>query len=205
MKFTHDAVVVGAGPAGASAAHHLKRCGVGRVLVLERMSERAYRRYHSICGEAVSAGSLRRAGIEPREAVCRIDHIELGVVGKEGVSIPADGYIIDRSAMTGRLLSESGAERIRATVLSARAADGGYEVESTAGTFSAPVLIGADGAHSVVRKCIFGSSPEEFLTIENCLMPGDRGSTLRFDVGAAEGSYSWEFPSSGGKVSVGSV
>ena len=205
MEFTHDAVVVGAGPAGASAAHHLRRCGVGRVLVLERMSEGPYRRYHSICGEGVSARSLRRAGIEPRETVCKVDAIEIGIAGREGVRIPVDGYIIDRSAMTGRLLSESGAERVRATVTSVRDSGEGYEIETTAGTFSAPVLIGADGAHSVVRKCLFGTSPEEFLAIENCIMPGGRGSVLRFDVGAAAGGYSWEFPSADGKVSVGSM
>jgi len=36
-------------------------------------------------------------------------------------------------------------------------------------------------------------------------MPGDCGSSLRFFVGETEGAYSWEFPSSDGRVSVGSV
>jgi len=205
MEFSHDAIVVGSGPAGASAALHLARCGIERVLVIERMSEPAYRRYHSICGEGVSARSLERAGIEPREAVREVDRIEISVPGGPCARIPADGYIIDRSAMTGRLLKESGAEIVHATAASAGAVEGGYSIETSAGTFSAPILIGADGAHSVVRRCIFGEKPEEFLAIENSIMPGDCGSALRFFVGETEGAYSWEFPSSDSRVSVGSV
>jgi len=205
MEHTHDAIVVGAGPAGASAAHHLRRCGIVNVLVIERMSEPVYRRYHSICGEGVSARSLKRAGVEPREAVRKVDSIDLGVPGGVRVRIPVDGYIIDRAAMAGRLLSESGAERIRATVVSVEALDGGYAVNTAAGRFATPVLIGADGAHSVVRRDVFGSSPEEFLAIENCIMTGSRGPSLGFDVGGTEGAYTWEFPSADGSLSVGSV
>ena len=50
MTEQYDVVVIGAGVIGASAAHYLKRKGVGRVLLLDR-------------GAAASGGTGRSAAI----------------------------------------------------------------------------------------------------------------------------------------------
>ena len=206
MEGVFDAIVVGAGPAGSSAAHRLSELGIGRILVIERLSDTAFSRYHSICGEAVSDRSLKRAGVEPLESIRRVDGIRISFPEGITVEIPVSGHIVDRARMVRRLLDGSGAERIRATVLSVSADGDSYKVSTTAGEFRSGILIGADGAHSVVRRCVFGSSPSMMLPIENCLMDGEGGRMLDFEVGGRDkGFYSWRFPSHDGTVSVGSV
>ena len=58
-----DVLIIGSGPAGVSAAHHL-RGYPGRVVVLERLSDAMFPRYHSVCGEGT--GSRYRSPERPR-------------------------------------------------------------------------------------------------------------------------------------------
>ncbi len=198
-------LIVGSGPAGASAAYHLSRLGEKDVAVIERLSEKAHSRYHSICGEAVSDKSLRRAGIETSHAVRRVEAIEIscGSLGKTRISVR--GSIVDRPKMLEEILERSGAKRIRASLRSvSRLPEGGFIAETSAGTVVCDILIGADGAHSTVRKCIFGTRPEQLVPVINAVVPGDSDGTLRFSVKAGDdGFYSWDFPSSAGRKSVG--
>ena len=202
----YDAIVIGSGPSGSSAAYHLRRLGAERVLVLERLSDAQFARYHRICGEAVSARSLKRAGITVDEVVCSVHTLTISFSPESSVSIPVEGVIIDRPSLVRRLVSESGAELVRCTVVSVSFDGSLYNVDANGESYRTPILIGADGAHSIVRRCIFGTAPEEMLPIENCLVPGDSDGTLRFAVGGSYGgTYSWRFPSADGMVSVGSV
>ena len=197
-------LVVGCGPAGASAAYHLTRFGEKDVIVIEKFSEDAYRRYHSICGEAVSDRMLRRSGIDTSHIVRRIDSIEISA-GGDTARIRARGSVVDRAGMLREILSRSEAKVIRAALRSvSRIPEGGFEAETTAGKIVCDILIGADGAHSTVRKCLFGTRPEMMLPIVNTLVPGDSDGTLRFFLEAGHGGcYSWDFPSAAGMKSVG--
>lgn len=197
-----DVVIVGAGPAGVSAATHL-RGFQGRVLILERLSDAAFPRYHSICGEAVSDRMFGKAGIEPGAVVARVDRITITYPGGVTVAVPVKGSVVDRPEMLMRLRSSCGAETVRATVRSVREEDGGYVLDTTAGEVRCRHLIGADGAHSVVRRDLFGSVPE-MIPVVNNIVAGE-GRDLAFAVGEDfDGLYRWRFPSKPGTVSVGS-
>ena len=202
MGMETDVLIIGSGPAGASAAYHLGGYP-GRVTVLERLSPAMFGRYHSVCGEAVSDRMLRRAGISTGAVVSRVDRIRISYPGGASVEIPVEGSVVDRPAMLEELRSGSSAEFVRGTALSVRRSGEGFEVETTAGRIHCRFLIGADGAHSVVRRDLFGSRPE-MLPVVNSLVPGQGGPVLDFEVSSAHpGFYAWRFPSRDGLVSVG--
>ena len=195
-------LIIGSGPAGMSAANALK--GMEGVCVLERLTDGVFGRYHSVCGEAVSERMCRLAGIDPESMVSDADAISISFPGGVDIRVPVRGHIIDRPGMLRRMRENCGAELVRRTAVSVREEDGGYVVSTTAGEIRCRYLIGADGAHSVVRRDVFGSEPAGMLPVVNTLSPGDGGSVLAFTVGGGfDGFYSWRFPSKPGTVSIG--
>ncbi len=196
-------LIVGAGPAGVSAAYHLSKSEKD-ILILDRLSESQHCRYHSACGEAVSRRMLSLAGIQTEHAVCRVDSIEICYEDDMKTCVPADGFIVDRPKMINEILLRSGVSLIRTAVRSVRKTDGGYEAETPGGKIFCEILIGADGAHSVVRRDIFGTRPEKSLPIMNTVIPGSQENVLRFFLTeSCPQGYAWRFPSSEGKVSFG--
>jgi len=159
-----DVVIVGAGPAGATAALVLARAGV-RVRLLDRATfPRA-----KLCGDTINPGALsvlRRLGISGgvEQHGLRIDGMVLtgeGGVAVEGRYPPgAHGRAIVRRELDWMLLGcaiEAGASfepntPVRRAVLGERGAVVGVAVASNARarTLSAPVVIAADGRHSAV-------------------------------------------------------
>ncbi|MFW5973606.1 MAG: NAD(P)/FAD-dependent oxidoreductase, partial [Bacteroidota bacterium] len=163
----YDAIVVGAGPGGATAAACMARYGL-RVLLLDRA---AFPR-DKICGDAISGKSvdvLRRLGLLDRlnvaeQLVC--GGVTFGGPGGEEVSIPFSrdphqteptGYICARQVFDRILFQcavDSGADvRERAEVTDLIFDERrvvGIEMRSGGATESvrAPIIVGADGAYS---------------------------------------------------------
>lgn len=200
-----NVLIVGSGPGGMSAAHHLQRLGVDGVTVLERMGDEAYSRYHSICGEAISDRMVRKIGITPKGVTARVDSIGIDFPGGVDIRIPVSGMIVDRVRMLRSIRSGLRCDVIRGNAVSVgRDGDGFRVVLSDGGEIRCRNLIGADGAHSVVRRDIFGRDLIGFMPIVNNIVAGDGGTLLRFTVGSQYlGGYRWEFPSSEGRMSVG--
>lgn len=197
-----DVLIVGGGLAGLSAARVLKGSGM-MVTVLERMSDPVYRRYHTICGEAISDRMFAKAGMEPRAVLRRVGSIVMEFSGKE-VEIPVEGSIIDRNELLDSMRAETDADVVRGTVISIRREGDGFIVATSSDEYRCRFLIGADGAHSVVRKDIFGSRPEEMIPIVNNIVEGESDGKLRFIVSERyKGAYRWEFPSAPGMMTVG--
>lgn len=199
-----DVLVIGSGPAGASVAYHLTRLGKEDVIVLERLSEKQHRRYHSICGEAVSDRAMGRAGISTDRILRRVDSIEISLGDSSPARVKVKGSIVERWAMIEDILASSKARRVRGNARHVRRLpEGGFEVEATTCRIRCRTLVGADGAYSVVRKDLFGTRPECMDPIVNTVVPGEPGDALRFFVGEVPGAYTWNFPSSEGMRSVG--
>lgn len=201
-----NVLIVGGGLSGSSAANHLERLGVKGVVVLERLSEGPHRRYHSICGEAVSDRMLRLSGFQPSRIVRRVESIEIVAPSGSSTSISVRGAVIDRNALIAEMRAGSGAEYVKAVATSVETVDGGYLVRTDAGDYRCRYLVGADGAHSVVRRDIFGSRPMKLVPTVNHIVEGQSDGVLRFRLSERyRGGYRWEFPSEDGLMSVGHV
>ena len=149
-----------------SAAMHMKGFG-GRVVVLERLSPRMFPRYHSVCGEAVSDRMFSKVGLEPTAVVRRVDRIEIAYPGGVTIDIPVRGSVVDRPAMLSEMKGRCDAEFLHGTATRVSQEGDGFLVETTAGPISCRFLIGADGAHSVVRRDVFGSDPAMLPVVNN--------------------------------------
>ncbi len=166
----YDAVVVGAGPGGAAAAAFMAREGL-RVLLLDRAT---FPR-DKICGDAISGksmGVMRKLGIDaaPAEAVhTPIRGVTFGGPGGAQVSIPfahredgdLPGFVckrIDFDRIIVDAATESGADLRTAAevrhlhVENGRVAGVEYRQGGRRHVAAAPIVVGADGAYSVVAR-----------------------------------------------------
>jgi len=205
MSERFDVIVVGAGPAGSTAAFRLATEGAS-VLLLDR--QRFPR--DKPCGGGVT---IRGARLLP----FAIDPVVERVVDRINVTMGHHGPRCDVLAgaplilMTQRrrldaFLAEqavaAGAEfrdgvRVRGVEL---AADG-VVVRTDAGTLAAEVLVGADGANGVTRAALGVDEPSYAVALEGNLPRGAAGfddeayqtaALLEFDT--VPGGYGWIFP-----------
>jgi geranylgeranyl reductase family protein len=152
-------LVVGAGPAGATAARRLALAGVK-----VRLLDRAVFPRNKPCGGAISLRVLRRFPYLERELARIATHevSRLYLEGPDGASAivespwPAVLMIrrVEFDALLVSLAVEAGAELVTgADIVQARETADAVELAARDGRrFSAPVVIAADGVYSVVAR-----------------------------------------------------
>ncbi len=164
---THDAVVIGGGPAGATAATELAGRGV-RVALLDRRGR------PKACGGAIPPRLIEEFGI-PDSVICnRVSGARVIAPSGRAVEMPiTDGYVamVDREVFDEWLRARAvtaGAERLDGTferidrdpdgVAIIRYRPAGTPRDSAPARLRARFVIGADGARSAVaRQTIPGS------------------------------------------------
>lgn len=199
----YDVLVVGMGPAGATAAYELSRAGLS-VLGLERQKHPRYK----ACGGGLS---VRIDQILDPDYKAVVEHTVNGIQftyhGEEPFLIESPrpiAYMVMRDRFDHLLLEK--ARRAGTEVHEGEQAlqflpfPDGVEVITDRGRYRTKVLIGADGANSVVAQRLFpGRRWRRMPTLESeirlghtPLYPG-AGKVL-IDLGATSKGYAWIFP-----------
>lgn len=204
LRMTYDAIVVGAGPAGATAARELAREGRA-VLLLER--ERLPR--HKPCGGALSPRLLRRLPfpLDPALLEDTITRATFTFRAGESVEIASErpmGFMVCRDAFDAALCRSAQAAGVRLLEgTPARAVTlepNGVTVATDAGTFTARIVVGADGAAGAVARTVVRNRRRPTLVAVEALAPLPPDQAPRFrgrilvDFGDFPGGYAWAFP-----------
>ncbi|MHB1131764.1 MAG: geranylgeranyl reductase family protein [Chloroflexota bacterium] len=207
-----DAIVVGAGPAGATAARNLAIAG-RRVLLIERSTLPRYK----ACGGGLGPKTTARLPF-PIQGIphVRLEQITFRLRGDSPVvwDLP-EGFpffMVMRADLDNALVQAALAEGAHLAqgeaVRSVDQGEGGCIVTTDRGQYQARFVVGADGATGVTRRCLglragsqVGVALECELAVPNRVYERFRANAL-FDVEAAPDGYGWVFPK-GSHLSVG--
>ena len=211
---TWDALVIGAGPAGARAAQQLSAAGAS-TLLLERQSLPRYK----ACGGGVPARTLRLLDDLDIAPVSEghVDTIDVSRFGQPQFRKKSerplawmvmrdrfDQFLTDLAAESGVSVADS------TPVQSIFETDDCYEIETPTGTVRARHILAADGATGPTARWLgIASAPTRSAAYEvEVAAPRDAldhwHQAANVDVGYRPWGYGWVFPKDG-KLSVGVV
>jgi geranylgeranyl reductase family protein len=201
---TYDAIIVGSGPAGTTAAIHLARNGLKVCLIEKDCHPR-----DKVCGGGVTARAARLLPVSAQAAVEQPCHrVELHFWGKRQSFIARREkpiiYMVMRAGLDALLLDEAkrlGVEVFENTVAEDVTEESGRVTLMTGrGPIFGRFVIAADGVASVVARK--GGWPENLAAIPaiECEVSTDPATlerfrgTARFDLDHPRRGYSWVFP-----------
>ncbi len=205
-----DAIVVGAGPAGSTAALRLAR-GDARVLLLDR----ARFPRDKPCGGGLTYRAVCELPVSVDPVVEDVvDRVELSLSYRTRVERGGQGPLVlmtQRHRLDAHLAEQAvaaGAEfrdGVRATAL--ELGEGQATIRFGGSAASAPVLIGADGVNGLTARTVGLGARSHGVALEgNVPYAHTREERWRgraaVDLGAVPGGYAWVFPK-GDHVNVG--
>jgi geranylgeranyl reductase family protein len=203
VNTTFDAILVGAGPAGSTAARLLAQRGA-RVLMLDR----ARFPRDKPCGGGVTIAAASEAGLDLTPVVERTVtrarvSFRLGSAFERTSMEPLsymtqrrllDAYLAEQAIAAGAAFHDGVAVR-EVTV------DGGEAVvRANGGVYSARALVGADGANGIVARALGLTPAGETAVALEANVPADGElldrwrDAIALDFGGIPGGYGWLFP-----------
>src|SRR5213593_2719148 len=199
----HDAIVVGMGPAGSSAATELAQAGLS-VLGLEGKPMPRYK----VCGGALSARTDQLLEPDYHSVVEETIHrVRFQFAGAEAFEISSQepmAYMVMRDRFDAYLCGkarEAGAEvHDNERVVKVHECADRVEVETNRERYQAKVVVGADGATSVVARALCAGRRGRVLGALEGEVPWNGASsclaagTIVLDLGVVAGGYGWVFP-----------
>jgi geranylgeranyl reductase family protein len=208
-----DVLVVGGGPAGAACAAAALRAAPGsRVLVVDRAD---FPR-DKVCGDGVAPEALdvlADLGLDTDALVDGFPAVpRLRLTSPRGTTVERAMHrparTVPRAVLDGRLLDQvraAGAGFARHTVRRVIAHPTHVDVD---GRFTAGVVVGADGAESVVRRSLgLPGNPPDRLAVAirgyAAELPGQADVQVIVTTGLRWPAYAWSFPLGDGRANVG--
>jgi len=205
IKSSYDLIVVGAGPAGSSAAQEAARRGV-KVLLIDRRQRIGI---PVQCAELVSQWILHHAFLHSRSIIQSIETMIIHFPDQSTVKIKSPGYMLDRSLFDKDLVIAAvlaGAELSTGTKALQFSSKGILiQKGSKEKWIQAKVIIGSDGVHSTVARSLNPSPLKELkaLQYEVVLFEPQSHTDIYFHPDY-EGGYAWLFPKGNrGNVGIG--
>jgi geranylgeranyl reductase family protein len=207
----YEVIVVGAGPAGTGTALALAQLApelASRTLLLEKA---AHPRDKTCAGGLIprTHAVLHELGVVVDVPAARVDHAAVVVPGGQ-VRIGGSDLcrVIRRRHFDAALARAAAARGVRvqerARVVGLRREAGGVRVETETATYWAPVVVGADGSGSLVRRQLVGGPGGPIARAIACDVPvpatrWDGFDVCRYDFDflvLARGlrGYGWTFP-----------
>ncbi len=218
-----DVLVIGAGPAGSTAAKHAA-LGGAKVILMDKKSEIGSPKR---CAEGVSKKGLKKLGIEPnpRFVAKELDGVRLvspnGTdvwMTSEEIELPEAGYILERKVFDKFMAMDAaraGAEiKIKTLATGVIKSEEGFIVtcESMGKEFDikAKIVIAADGPESHIGRWAGLKTAQKAVHMESgiqyemCNLQFERDGVIEFYFGScAPGGYVWVFPKGDDIANVG--
>jgi geranylgeranyl reductase family protein len=198
-----DALIVGAGPAGAHLAWLLARAGLSVMLI-----DKADFPRDKVCGGGLSPKALRLLALDLSAVAQR--HIHTAILNWRNREATAahlgetaaitvarrefDALLLERACAAGAVFHAG------AGFLDASEDSDGITVSTSRGPLRSRLLFAADGAASTVRARIFGRELVQLAPALEALVYPEPGASDRmhdqavFDFGSMPGGYGWIFP-----------
>lgn len=205
MTGVWDVVVVGAGPAGALAAHSAATAGA-RTLIIERQALPRYK----LCGGGLIGASL--AALPAGFAVPGRDAIREATLTRNGTHPLHRGVASDQApfltmvnradfdAALARCAVDAGAELAEGMAVE-RIEEAGelVRLQTSAGVVESRAVVGADGSASKVARHVGAHYARVDLGLEVEIAADDAARSqhrgrITLDFGGPPGAYAWVFP-----------
>jgi digeranylgeranylglycerophospholipid reductase len=223
MMIETDVLVIGAGPAGSSAAKYAA-LGGAKVILMDKKSEIGTPKR---CAEGVSKEGLEKLGIEPSGRWVTKEATGVRMVSPNGtavnltedkVKLPEAGYILERKVFDKHMAMDAARAGVKIMVKTLatglRREDGQVVVsaESMGEEFEvkSKIIIAADGPESRVGRWAGLKTSLKPKNMESCAqfeMSGvnmEEPNCIEFHFGSvAPGGYAWMFPKGDDIANVG--
>jgi geranylgeranyl reductase family protein len=200
-----DVAVVGAGPAGAWAAYTLARRGA-RVAIFDPSHPREKPCGGGVTGRALALVADAIDGAQfPRSVIRSARFVDSLSGGTALVPLDPDGrasgaslIVASRAAFDAALLDaarRAGARVACSRVTNVTVDPDGVRIDTTGGTHRASVVIGADGANSLIRRKVVQPFPRRQLSIATGFFAhGATSDEVVIELVADPAGYFWSFP-----------
>jgi len=218
MNFDYDVIVVGAGPAGSTAARYAA-AGGAKVLMLEKDRDVGY---PVRCGEAVShEGVIQFIQPDPKWIASTVTKFRLVAPNGKSVvpKLDGNGYVLERRIFDyelAKLAAKEGAEVVtKAYVYDLLREDGKITgvralIKDKQVNIRSKIVIGADGVESRIGKMAGIDTTCHIRDMESCAQMTLSGIEVEDDVlefyfgdQVSPGGYLWVFPKGKDTANVG--
>ncbi|MBM4340532.1 MAG: NAD(P)/FAD-dependent oxidoreductase [Deltaproteobacteria bacterium] len=192
---SYDILVIGAGPAGSSAARAAARMGC-KVLLIEKNQRIGV---PVQCAELVSKWVSHHASFTSGSIIQSIETMSIHLPNGTRYEMKSPGYMLDRSLFDKELATSailSGAEVLTGAKALETSSEGVLiEQGSKKEWIGAKVIIGADGVHSTIAKWTKQPSTKVMVALqyEVALFEPQSHADIYFHPDY-EGGYAWFFP-----------